>query len=245
MDDYPDIKQNGVDYFVSTAKSALGIVPYAGTFLGEIISNVIPNQRMDRVCKYLEILSKKVDEKLDDGQHREICNDKNLTLLFEKSIRFSSETNSIDKYNYYSEFIISSVKNKTTEQIQKERLLTILSELNEIEIVLIINYGLDLTLKQKNTNEFINKNREIIYPKPRYLNEPIEKGYAEKFNEQYNLNLERLGLISYEFVYDRVSKTPIIDEFTKQIKRKTPSLTTIGRLLFNFIGAEIYKEKDA
>jgi len=245
MKKYPDIKQNGVDYFVSCTKSTLGIVPYVGTFLGEVIGNVIPNQRMDRVCKYLEILAEKIEEKLNQDQYKEITNDKSLIMLFEKSIRFSSETDSLDKYVYYSEFIINSVKNKTVEQIQKERLLTILSELNEIEIILLISYGLSLTINQVKANEFIEKNKQIIAPEPRYLSEPFEKCYAEKFNEQYNQNLEKLGIISYDLVYDRETKIPIVDEVAKKLERRGYVLTIIGKLLFDFIGADIYKEKDA
>ena len=48
---------NSADYVASLAKSALGVIPFAGSLLVEIAGNIIPNQRIDRIAKYAEALN--------------------------------------------------------------------------------------------------------------------------------------------------------------------------------------------
>ncbi len=243
MEELPDIKQKGKDTFLGFAKAGINLIPLAGTFIAETVSNIIPNQRLDRVCKYLEIISKKISELSESEKvFRQLMDDKNILFLFEKSIKYSSETINENKYDYYAEFIISSVNDKTTEQMQKERMLDILSELNEIEIILLIYYSLSMmTLAEKEKNEFIQKNKAILFPRPQTMTEPVEKGYAYKFQQQYIENLEKFHLISRELEVDNRSQIPKIDPFSRRFETSSPRITTIGDLLINFIGGEKYK----
>lgn len=56
-----DISNNNrADYVASLAKSALGIIPFAGSLLVEIAGNIIPNQRIDRIAKYAEALNNRL-----------------------------------------------------------------------------------------------------------------------------------------------------------------------------------------
>lgn len=61
------LSKNKSDLLASAGKSVLGAVPHAGAFLAELVEAVIPNQRIDRVSKYvieLEARLSKVEEKV-------------------------------------------------------------------------------------------------------------------------------------------------------------------------------------
>jgi hypothetical protein len=46
------------DYGVSAAKGLAGLIPGIGGIVAEIIGAVIPNQRVDRIARFLEIWTK-------------------------------------------------------------------------------------------------------------------------------------------------------------------------------------------
>ena len=70
-----DLKQDKTDALVATAKSVLGVVPFAGTLLSELVGNLIPNQRVDGLTKYvkeLEVRLSRIDrEKIDNALRSE------------------------------------------------------------------------------------------------------------------------------------------------------------------------------
>ncbi len=236
MQDISELKNNKTDYIAQAAKAAISLVPYAGSFLSEIVGTLIPNQRFDRICKYLETLQKRLEKLEDVTYEKEVLLKKENMFLIEASIRSAVETNSDKKYEYYAEFVINSIKNKDKDQIQKEKMLSLLSELNDIELILLIYYSLDLRMNEE--NQFYNDNEEIINPEPIPIGQAIEKYYPQEFNKLYIENLERLGLIHSEIEIDSRTKQPEYDSFTEKPKIRYRRATMIGIELARYIGAE-------
>ncbi|MCW6037145.1 hypothetical protein K4A83_12820 [Spirulina subsalsa FACHB-351] len=56
MNDSGSLKQNRIDYIVSLSKGLVGTVPVAGSLLAEILTVSIPNQQIDRIIRFAEIL---------------------------------------------------------------------------------------------------------------------------------------------------------------------------------------------
>lgn len=54
--DSSDLGNNKIDWVVSLAKAGVSIVPFAGGPIAEIIGQLIPGQRMDRLQKYIELI---------------------------------------------------------------------------------------------------------------------------------------------------------------------------------------------
>ncbi len=53
-----NLDTNYVDRLASVAKGISGICPLIGPIASEVIGNIIPNQRLDRVASYLSSLEK-------------------------------------------------------------------------------------------------------------------------------------------------------------------------------------------
>jgi len=232
-----DLGVKKVDYLVSTLKAATGVIPCVGSILSEIIGITIPNQRIDRVEKYLKILSDKLEKNSFDFKAK-IKENKNLLLLFEESIIYSAQTTSEKKYEWYSEFIISSIKENGVENIQQQRMLKILSELNENEVIILIFYSLNPTIGMK--NKFIEEHSDIIIRGSNEMGLPAMKYVDNEFHDLYKKNLEQYGLIKRRPEVHRELNTIIIDKASGEIKQSIPQITMLGKLVVNFIGADNY-----
>ena len=60
--DKKDLNTNSTDIIVSGISAAVGIIPVAGGFVSEIVQNVIPNQREDRIVKFISDLSDELEK---------------------------------------------------------------------------------------------------------------------------------------------------------------------------------------
>ena len=56
MKEQPKLGNNTTDIVAAISKVGVGMVPYVGSILGEIIGNVIPNQRIDRITQFVQHL---------------------------------------------------------------------------------------------------------------------------------------------------------------------------------------------
>lgn len=56
-----DLESNKTDYIVSGIKGVLGAIPVVGSFVAECMCILIPNQRMDRIKNFSEMLGNKIE----------------------------------------------------------------------------------------------------------------------------------------------------------------------------------------
>lgn len=219
------LENNSTDKIASVFRSLVGLIPNFGSLASELISWLIPNQRIDRVCEFIKQLSRQVS-KLEDSQKlwiKKLKTDKNNLLLFELSARYSMETNSNIKHHCYAEFIFNTIENKKLEDSRNEKLLRTLSELTEEEIILLISFSQPKVLGY--TSEFDEKYEEIIMPKSRADHIP-ENDIHNAFRDEYILTLDQKGLITVA-LKNNGTKLPIS---TKDI-----SITDYGSLLVESI----------
>lgn len=56
------LEENKTDKVVKGLKAISSLCPYAGGLFSEIITSVIPNQRIDRIAEFLKILDMKLSK---------------------------------------------------------------------------------------------------------------------------------------------------------------------------------------
>ena len=52
-----NLERNNQDLIAIVGKSIVGVIPIIGPLLSEIVGTVIPNQRIDRLIKYVNVLN--------------------------------------------------------------------------------------------------------------------------------------------------------------------------------------------
>lgn len=236
------LDNNNVDYSVALAKGIAGIIPNYGSVLGEIIGSIVPNQRIDRIAKYV----KQLDERLSliplEKLNKLIENEQFLDLI-EESFYMSSRLMSDQRREYIINIIINGIEAEELEMIQSKQLLKILNELNDVEIIWL-RYYLNPTIG--GDEEFREKHKVIFDDRKNYSHKNEKEFINYILQDSYTEHLARLGLISHQIKMDRDKGVPKFNRNTGKPETSYISITTIGKLLLKKIGLgediEIYKK---
>lgn len=187
MDEKIDPGINRTDIVVSASKAVASFIPYLGPFIAEIIGVVIPNQRMDRISEYVKILNEKVD-----NLEEKLSNQESIDL-FEDSLHQAARALTRERKEYIASMLKNGLTKEEQTHAEKKQLLSILGELNDIEIIFLKYYSLNLGIGQK--HPFVEKHIDILMPPSHALNVSSEERNRSAFYDSYNWNLERNGLI--------------------------------------------------
>ncbi|MBA4318027.1 MAG: hypothetical protein C0412_06480 [Flavobacterium sp.] len=237
-----ELENNKTDYIVSLSKVITGMVPEYGSLLGEIIGNIVPNQRIDRIAKYVKQLDERLSsipvEKIND-----LLQNEEFIDLIEESFYMSSRVMSDERREYIINIIAKGIESEELEMIQSKQLLKILNELNDVEIIWLRFY-LDTTFN--GDKEFREKHKDIFDEKKKYSHKN-EKEYIDYIvQDSYVEHLERLGLISHQIRMDREKEVPKFNRVTGKSETSYVHITTFGKPLLKQIGLgdeiEIYRK---
>lgn len=223
-----DINKN--DIAVIIGKAALGAIPYLGPLASEIIGNLIPNQRIDRIVSLLKILESKIDEEERTKVERRMLEEKSIDLMedgFMQAARALSE----ERIEHIASLLKNSLTNEDLEHIQYKRLLFLLSELNDVEVLMLKSRSGSIAEQQ----EFQRKHQDVLAVPRIYLGAPQEQVDQHAIYETYQTNLARLGLLKVRFRKPKRGELPEFDENTGMVKAQGYGITSLGMLLLRSI----------
>lgn len=219
------LKNAGADYVASAAKSALGMVPFAGSLLSEVAGNVIPNQRIDRIVKFAKELEERLSA-LEDANIKSNLTDENFTDLIEESLHQAARSLSDERRKYISELVTNSISSDDLEYFESKHLLRLLGELNDIEIIWLRFY---LNPVLNGDNEFREKHSNILNPVGAHLGSAQPELDKSTLQNSYKEHLASLGLLQKEIDMD-TSGSGV------KLKTKGFKITSLGRLLLRELG---------
>ena len=227
-----DLEANKTDFLTSAAKSTVGIIPGAGPFLSELIGMIIPNQRVDRLSKYVIELDnklKKIQTEIKTGLRK---NEDFIDLIEEVFIQ-ASRARTDERRKYIASIIANGISDKQINFEESKYQLKILQELNDVEIIWLRSYLVPTTGGDK---EFRNKHQKILAPVRPRLEDDQQTINKAAFQESYKEHLERLELISRDHRIDRKTGIPEFSKLTGKPLRSSTKITVLGKLLLDQIG---------
>lgn len=232
MDD--DLDQNWRDRLVAASKGAAGMIPYIGGPLGEIISSVIPQQRLDRIVSYLEELESRLNT-LEDNRIREALVDPVNIDLIETGGYQAARAITEKRIEQISEAVFSGIQADDAAKLRKNRLLSLFGELDDDEISLLNAYGQSLADDHSAFDD-------IHLPDAPGGLTNFDQSLADQ-NELYKLgndHLLRLGLLRQNFISPTQGKLPDFElpDFDMSTGRFKGDLviSSLGRMLLREIG---------
>ncbi len=229
-----DVKLNKIDYAVLLGKGIFGVAPYVGTLIAEMIGTFIPNQRIDRLIDFVKMLENKID-KLDEEYIKVQFKNPRFVDIVEDAFWQAARSLTEERKEYIASFIKNSLSEKNVEYIQKKNLLTILGELNDIEILILKSKTFHVG--EKGEEEFWKRHENVLIPPPAYIDTPIKNEDLNKsiFLKSYTNHLVRIGLLEIRFKKLKKGEIPEFDENTGMIKAQGYSVTSLGYLLLKSI----------
>ncbi len=213
-DENINLQNNKTDVGVTLAKAVLGIVPL-GSFFGETLTGVIPNQRVDRIALGLEVLNQKLKYLPEDvlqklrGEYSE--------MLYEIVTQLS-KTRTEDRRNHLASLLKNSLTDEALDLIEKEKLLQLLGQINDAEVIHLVYHSLLFS----EVEEFEQRHAKALGRVPvgefgskvqlekdalvsAYQNKLVELGLIRKTSTDYSTTGLGVLLLRYidQFQYDQ------------------------------------------
>ncbi|MDX1719190.1 MAG: hypothetical protein R3353_03455 [Salegentibacter mishustinae] len=228
-----DLNPNITDHIISGLKLGSNFIPIpgVGSVLSEIVGNIIPNQRIDRIAEYVQILNSKIESISSEIVQKELQNEQFIDLIEEGFIQ-ASRTISKERKEYIAEIIKNGLSLEEIDFIQSKHILKILSELNDIEVIWLRYY---LRSQADYENNFRENNKEILSPFPVSKETMAIDWNKSAIQDSYKDHLLRLKLVERKIKVNRKTKTPEYDN-SGNIITETTRITQLGRLLLQQIG---------
>nr|WP_319999160.1 hypothetical protein [uncultured Draconibacterium sp.] len=232
MNEKTNLGNSKTDIIAKIAKSAVSAVPFAGGLLTEIVDTVIPNQRIDRLSKYIQELDSRLT-KIQSEKISELITDERFIDLIEEGFIQASRATSDERRKYIASIIENGIHDEAIEFQDSKYLLKLLSELNDMEIIWLRFY-LDPTTS--GDVDFRNKHKNILTPVSAYKGADKETYNKSSLQDSYKEHLERLKLIESRLQFDRKTGFPDFDRTTGKPKTSSRRITYLGKMLLEQIG---------
>lgn len=228
----PSLKTQKADVAALLARAGLGAVPYVGSLLSELVVTVIPNQRIDRLIKFAEKLELRlsiVEKSLLDSQ----LSSEEFVGVLEEVISQAAKSTSDERREYLASVVANGLSDKEVEHSETRRILTLLSELNDAEIIMLRFY---LVRTIGGDEEFREKHKDIVMRQQPVIAAPQLEKDKYAITENYREHLISLGLLENEYRLVHETGLQEIDTFTHAPRIVSRRLTSMGRVFLASIG---------
>ncbi|MCB9221547.1 MAG: hypothetical protein H6615_07015 [Ignavibacteria bacterium] len=225
-------KSNKNDRFASAIKSTVGELPFVGSYIADIITDKIPNQKLDRVIAYLGKLTERLNE-LPKENIEELIASPKFQALLEETIEQSAKATTQERYEYLASIVVNGISDEKVAVEESEYILSLFKQLTDVQIIWLNYYCLK---RYGNSNEYFEKHKNILKKKEVYLKASFEDITQVALQRGNTEHLIRLGLIREENDYDRKTEQLKIDSSTKKLKVTDTVITDLGKVVLSHIG---------
>jgi hypothetical protein len=132
----PQLGNNRNDVFISQLRALLGPLP-VGSLIVEIVTNIIPNQRQDRVEEYLRLLTERVNQIAYPSWNPQSITQPKKIALIEAGAVDAARSISKERMQYIVGCVANGLTDHERSKIHHNRLLGILAQLDDEEILIL------------------------------------------------------------------------------------------------------------
>ena len=219
------------DIAVSLSKGILGAIPTVGPLVAEVVGTLIPNQRLDRLERFLEQVSEALGDTDQETVHDEFRKAEFIDLL-EDGFCQAARALSDDRLKYIASLVASGLTKEDAEYVRYKKMLAILGALNDAEILFLIMYG----RHEVGDRTFMDKHPDVLHPKNAASGSSLDEKEAAWLQESYKKHLVDMGLLRPNFRKPKRGEFPEFDPKTGMMKASGYELTVLGRLMLKHIG---------
>lgn len=213
-------------------KGLLGAIPFVGPLAAEIVGSIIPNQRIDRIETLLRLLETKISEEDKEKVKQRIVSPESVDLIEDGFIQ-ASRALSEERKEYIASLLKNSLTDDQLKHVEHKRLLSILGELNDLEVLIL--KSLTFLHGEEGSNEFWAKHEKALDEPIAYLGGPQEEWDKSEIYKTHKDHLVRLGLLKIRFKKPNKGEVPEFDEHTGMIKAQGYDITSLGELFLRSI----------
>ena len=202
------------------AKSLIASIPLVGPAAADLLWEVLPNRRMERVEEMLAQLSSRVED-MDDATVRRKMMEPVFVDLLDEGARQATRAPSSERLQEIAAVLESGLRQGDASKVDHKFILSLLGELNDVEIVLLAAKGKS---SRDGVRAFHEKHAEVLDRVPPTFGSSRDVLDKEALRLGMESHLERLGLLEVDI------RSPHLGS------RQRRQLTGLGRLLLRTIG---------
>lgn len=222
----------GTDIATILGKGLVGAIPFVGPLAAEIVGAIIPNQRIDRIESLLKLLEAKISDEDQENVKERIMSPESVDLIEDGFIQ-ASRALSEERKDYIASLLKNSLTNDELNHIEQKRLLSILGELNDLEVIILKSHTMYRGIEEH--NEFWEKHEDTLQTPIAFLGSSQEEVDKHTLFETHRAHLVNIGLLRQKFKKPKKGEFPGFDEKTGMIKAQGYEITPLGRLLLRSI----------
>ncbi len=225
----PALGKTARDYSVAAGRGVFGGIPFIGAICSEIVTNVIPDQRMDRLEEYVTLLEGRLSAVEEENLNAKMRLPSKIDL-FEEGAFQSARSLTPQRRDYIAGIVAKGIVGSDTEEAGAKRMLNLLGELDDDQIVMLAasEHG-------SRARHLRETHREVLGPMEVVLaasDEEKARATLRRANEQH---LVRIGLLKPAFRRTTQDGTPEFDRETGMMKASVVNITPLGRLLLQYL----------
>ncbi|OOG66731.1 hypothetical protein B0E45_26195 [Sinorhizobium sp. A49] len=133
----PHLGTDKRDVGVAVLRAVAGSVPLAGAVLSELVTNLVPDQRMDRLEKYLTELARRLDEVAQPDRLRELFDDPTNVALMEDGAYQAARAITGERIQRIVDCVAYGIAAGEVDNLLKRRVLTTLGELDDQHLAIL------------------------------------------------------------------------------------------------------------
>jgi hypothetical protein len=213
-------------------KGILSGVPLVGGVISEIVGQIIPDQRMDRLERYVIHLGEELQRRGADEQVEERMRETENVDLFEDGAIASARALSEERRQRIARLVAAGISGDDQARLEAKRLLALLAEIDDGQLIILASY----LRKNQESEEFRNTHAETLSPGGGRLGDSARERDVALVQGLAREKLLRLGLLEETFRKPRRGESPELDENTGRIKVQGRRLSQLGRLLLRRVG---------
>lgn len=229
-DERMDVDTNRSDMAAAFFKSLVSSAPFVGPFLAEAMGIAIPNQKLDRLVTFARVLDDKI-RYLEENTVKQKIETEEFRDLLEDGLIQASRAMTDERRGYIAALLKNSITNEALEHLEEKKLLALLNELNDAEILTLKFYSLSADGRRT----FAELNKDLFYPIDRSHGAPEENIDKGALRDSYRNKLLEVRLLEPVYKRPEKGKLPEFDDKTGQIKATSFKATWLGKLLLRYI----------
>lgn len=212
-------------------KTLIGYAPVVGPVLQEAIGFAIPSKKVERLYIFAQVLEDRV-KYLEEDTARLKMQTEEFTDLLEDGLIQASRAMTDERRGYIASLLKNSITHDELGHIEKKKLLALLGELNDAEIIMLKFHSLT---SAEHRSEFAKRHDTVFTPVERHFGVPQENLDRGALQDSYRSKLMEVGLLTPVYKRQDKGKTPEFDLTTGRLKAASLSVTQLGDLLLRFI----------
>jgi len=179
----------GRDRAVAVARAVAGMVPVAGSLIAELITEVVPGQRQERIEDWLRHLAERLAT-VEETRLRERLREPENVALFEEGAYQAARAITEERRRQIADLVAGGIADDRRDYLESHRVLRLLGELDDAEVIILAGY-----LQKNREGDYWKQHANVLQDLAVRLGSSRDEIDADTVRKAGRQHLVQLGLL--------------------------------------------------